>query len=119
MIAGKTAHDARVLQAVMYRQRMRQQVLYGQFREYMEIAEEVMARRQALGLSATRLWAPVVGAGNEIVWEADYADLATFERESATFYGDVEAMKHWRALWQLAVQGSTQDELLQEAPRIA
>jgi hypothetical protein len=28
-------------------------------------------------------------------------------------------MKHWRKLWQLAAQGSTHDELLQEAPRIA
>jgi hypothetical protein len=28
-------------------------------------------------------------------------------------------MKHWRQLWQLAAQGSIQDELLQEAPRIA
>jgi hypothetical protein len=113
------APEARVLQAVMYRHRMSQQVLYGQFREYMEAADEVVSRRQALGLSAPRLWAPVVGGGNEIVWDVDYADLATFERETAAFYGDADAMKHWRALWQLAVQGSTQDELLQEAPHIA
>lgn len=110
---------ARVLQAVMYRQRIRQQVLYGQFREYMEAADELMARRGALGLAAPTLWAPVVGRGNEIVWELEYADLATFERETAAFYGDTDAMKHWRALWQLAVQGSTHDELLQEAPHIA
>src|SRR4051794_10860831 len=103
----------------MYRQRIRQQVLYGQFREYMEAAQELIARRQALGLAAPRLWAPVVGQGNEIVWELDYADLATFERETAAFYSDTDAMKHWRALWQLVVQGTTQDELLQEAPRIA
>jgi hypothetical protein len=112
-------HGARVLQAVMYRQRLRQQVLYGQFREYLEAAEDLMARRQALGLVAPRLWAPVVGRGNEIVWELDYGDLATFERETAAFYADTDAMKHWRALWQLAVQGSTHDELLHEAPRIA
>jgi hypothetical protein len=30
----------------MYRQRIRQQILYGQFREYLEIAEEVIALRQ-------------------------------------------------------------------------
>jgi hypothetical protein len=109
----------RVLQAAMYRQRIRQQVLYGQFREYLEAAEELMARRSALRLAAPKLWAPVVGPGNVIVWELDYADLATFERETAALYGDTDAMKHWRALWQLAVQGSTHDELLQEAPRIA
>ena len=103
----------------MYRQRIRQQILYGQFREYMQAAEELMARQRALGLAVPRLWAPVVGQANEIVWELDYADLATFERETAAFYGDTDAMKHWRALWQLAVQGSTHDELLQEAPHIA
>jgi len=103
----------------MYRQRIRQQVLYGQFREYMEAAAELVARRQELGLAPPRLWAPVVGRGNEIIWEHDYADLAAFERENAACYGDTEAMKHWRALWQLAVQGSTHDELLQEAPSIA
>jgi hypothetical protein len=103
----------------MYRQRIRQQVLYGKFREYMEAADELVARREALGLAVARLWAPVVGTSNEIVWELDYADLATFERENTAFYGDTDAMKHWRDLWQLAVQGSTHDELLQEAPRIA
>src|SRR3954451_13811735 len=103
----------------MYRQRIHQQVLYGQFRAYMDAAEELIARRQALGLAAPKLWAPVVGRGNEVVWELDYADLTTFERENTAFYGDDDAMKNRRALWQLAVQGSTQDELLQEAPHIA
>jgi hypothetical protein len=103
----------------MYRQLIRQQVLYGQFREYLEIAKELTARRQALGLAAPKVWAPVVGQSNEIVLEFDYADLATFERENEAFYSDVESMKHWRALWQLTVQGSTHDELLQEAPSIA
>ena len=39
----------------MYRQRIRQQILYGQFREYMEIAEEVIALRQKLGLATPTL----------------------------------------------------------------
>jgi hypothetical protein len=103
----------------MYRQRMRQQVLYGQFREYMEIADDVVARRRELGISEPKLWAPVVGAGNEVVWETDFPDLATFERENDAFNADTGAMERWRALWQLAVPGSTHDELLQEAPRIA
>jgi hypothetical protein len=54
-----------------------------------------------------------------VVWEFDYSDLATFQRENEAFYSDAEVMKHWRQLWQLAAQGSTHDELLQEAPRIA
>ena len=103
----------------MYRQRIRQQVLYGQFREYLEIAEEVIALRQKLGLASASLWAPVVGTANEVVWEIDYPDLATFQRENEAFYADADAMEQWRRLWQHAVQDSTQDELLQEAPRIA
>jgi hypothetical protein len=103
----------------MYRQRMRQQVAYGRFREYMGIADDVVAGRRKLGLAPPRLWAPVVGAANEIVWETEYPDLATFERENDTFHADAELMERWRSLWQLAVPGSTHDELLQEAPRIA
>ena len=103
----------------MYRQRIRQQVLHGQFREYRQIADEVIARREALGLAVPTLWAPTFGAANEVVWEIDYPDLATFERENEAFYADAEAMQQWRRLWQLVVQGSTNDELLQQAPRIA
>jgi hypothetical protein len=103
----------------MYRQRIRQQVLYGQFREYMEIAEEVIALRQKLELAAPTLWVPMFGKGNEVVWEIDYPDLATFQRENEAFYSDADVMKQWRRLWQHAVQGSTHDELLEEAPHIA
>jgi hypothetical protein len=103
----------------MYRQRIRQQILYGQFREYTEIAEKVIGLRQKLGLAPATLWAPTVGTSNEVVWEIDYPDLATFQRENESFYSNAEAMEQWRLLWQLAVQGSTQDELLEKAPLIA
>ncbi len=103
----------------MYRQRIRQQVLYGQFREYMEVANEVIALRQKLGLATPVLWVPMFGTGNEVVWEIDYPDLATFQRENEAFYSDADVMKQWRRLWQHAVQGSTHDELLEEAPQIA
>jgi hypothetical protein len=85
----------------------------------MEIAEEVMALRAKLGLAASTLWVPTFGTANEVVWEIDYPDLATFERENETFYSDAEVMKQWRRLWQLAVQGYIQDELVMEAPHIA
>jgi hypothetical protein len=103
----------------MYRQRIRQQILYGQFREYMEIAEEVIQLRGKLGLAAPTLWAPAVGTANEVVWEIDYPDLATFQRENEAFYSNADVMKQWRRLWQHAVQGSIRDELLGEAPHIA
>ena len=98
---------------------MCQQVLYGQFREYMEVAGEVMARREKLGLAASRLWAPAFGTANEVVWETDYTDLAAYERENEAFYSDADAMEQWRRLWQHAVQDSVRDELLMEAPQIA
>lgn len=103
----------------MYRHSIRQQVLYGQFREYMEIAGAVLAARDKLGLTNASIWAPTVGGANEVVWEFYYPDLATFERENDAFYSDADAMKPWRELWQLTVQGSIRDELLQEAPDIA
>jgi hypothetical protein len=103
----------------MYRQRIRQQVLYGQFREYREIAEKVIALRQKLGLADATLWAPAFGTANEVVWEIDYPDLATFQRDNESFYSNAEAMQEWRRLWQFAVQGSIQDELLENAPLIA
>jgi hypothetical protein len=103
----------------MYRQRIRQQILYGQFREYTEIAEKVIALRQKLGLAPATLWAPTVGTANEVVWEIDYPDLASFERDNDSFYSNAEAMELWRLLWQITVQGSTHDELLQKAPLIA
>jgi hypothetical protein len=104
---------------VLYRQRIIQQVLHGQFREYLEIADAVIARRGTLRLAVPTLWAPTFGTANEVVWELDYPDLATFERDNSAFYADAEAMEQWRRLWQLTVQGSTHDELLQQAPRIA
>ena len=103
----------------MYRQRIHQEILYGRFREYMEIAGEVNARRNELGVAAATLWVPTVGGANTVVWEIDYPDLATYQRENATFYSDETAMKHWRALWQLVAQGSVRDELLEEAQGIA
>ncbi len=103
----------------MYRQRIRQQILYGQFREYMEIAEEVIALRRKLGLAAPTLWVPTFGAANEVVWEIEYADLAAFQRENEAFYSDADAMQQWRRLWQHAVQGSIHEELLEEAPHLA
>jgi hypothetical protein len=103
----------------MYRQRIRQQILYGQFREYMEIAQEVIALRQKLGMAPASLWVPTFGTANEVVWEIEYPDLATFQRENEAFYSDADVMEQWRRLWQHAVQGSIQDELFEDVPHIA
>ena len=70
-------------------------------------------------MAAPVLLLPTVGTANDIIWEIEYPDLAAFQRENEAFYADTDAMKEWRRLWQHAVQGSTHDELLTEAPRIA
>ena len=71
----------------MYRQRIRQQILYGQFREYMEIAEEVIALRAKLGLAASTLWAPTFGTANEVVAPE------TVERCAACGHGELYFQK--------------------------
>jgi hypothetical protein len=103
----------------MYRQRMRQQILYGQFREYMEIAGQIIELRHQRGLARPILLVPTFGTANEVIWETEYPDLTTFQRENEAFYADAELMKQWRRLWEHAVQGSTHDELLEEAPHTA
>ena len=85
----------------MYRQRIRQQILYGQFREYTEIAGKVIALRQQLGL------APRPSGRRRSAPRTRWCGRSSIRTSQ------------WRLLWQLAVQGSTQDELLQKAPLIA
>jgi len=103
----------------MYRHRIRHQILYGKYREYMEIAKPLVDLARERGLPVPTLLAPMVGTGNEVIWETEYPDLATFQRDNDTFYADDEVMKRWRKLWEYVAQGSVQDELLQEAPHIA
>jgi hypothetical protein len=98
---------------------MRHQVVYGQYREYLEIAAAVIGLARKRGLPAPTLLAPVTGTANDVIWETDYPDLPAFQRDNGAFYADAELMEQWRRLWQHVVQGSVQDELLQEAPRIA
>jgi hypothetical protein len=102
----------------MYRLVTRQQVLYAHYREYKELADELIELVRSRGLPVPRLFAPTVGTGNEVIWETEYPDLATFERENNAFHSDAEIMERWRRLWGLVVQGSVHDELLQAAPRI-
>ena len=103
----------------MYRHRLRQEILYGHFREFIEIAEELIELARARGWAESTLWAPTVGGANEVVLETDYPDLATFQRENEAFYSDADVMKRVRALSEHVVQGSAQSELLEHAPHIA
>ncbi len=103
----------------MYRHRIRQQVLYGHFREFMQIADELNSIARARGWRESTIWTPTVGTSNEVIIEAEYPDLATFEQEDQAFISDPDAMKLLRSLSQHVVQGSAQSELLEPAPHPA
>lgn len=103
----------------MYRHQMRQQVLYGHFREFLETCEELNAVTRARGWRESSFWVPTIGTANEIIIEAEYPDLATFEKENRAFYSDPECMKLVRRLAELVAQGTVRDEILEPAPHLA
>ena len=97
----------------MYRHRAYQQVVYGRFNDFLKIVEELNAVAHKRGWPVSSVWSPVVGTGNEAVIEDDYADLAAFARVGSAFQSDAEAMKLYRGMAQVIVQGSAHDELLE------
>ena len=103
----------------MYRVRLYQEVIYGHFREFMEVANSFKALLRDRGWVEGTIWVPVAGQGNIVVWETDYPDLASFQRESEAYYADKEAMDLVRQFSPHIVQGSVKTELLEEAPSIA
>lgn len=97
----------------MYRHRAYQQVVYGRFNDFLKIVDELNAVARKRGWPVSSVWSPVVGTGNEAVIEEDYADLASFATVSSAFQSDAEAMKLYRGMAQVVVQGSAHDELLE------
>jgi hypothetical protein len=97
----------------MYRLIMREQVIYGHFRDYLEINNQMQAYAQSKGWAPWTLMAPTVGTMNEVVMESDYAKLDDFERESDQVQTDADFMKLVRAAGEHLVQGSGRTELLQ------
>src|SRR2546430_2810646 len=100
-------------EGTMYRHRADQQVVYGRFNDFLKTVEGLNAVAHKRGWPESRVWAPVVGTGNEAVLEADYSDLASFARANSAFQSDAEAMKLYRGLAEVIVQGSAHDELIE------
>ena len=98
----------------MYRSRSYAQVFYGKFNEYFESVNQLNAIARKRGWPESSIWSPVVGTGNDVVTEQEYADLATFAKVSDAFSADPEAMKIFRASAALIVQGSVRSELFEE-----
>ena len=61
----------------------------------------------------------MAGIANQLVVNKEFPDLATMEREDDAFNTDPEAMKLFRQLAAVTVQGSARVELFQEAPHLA
>lgn len=101
----------------MYRHREYAQVVYGRFNDYVKATHELNAIARKRGWPESRIWGPVIGTGNEVVLEQEYADLAAFEKAGEAFQSDVEAMKIYRSLASVVVQGSVHDELFQEVTK--
>ncbi len=97
----------------MYRHRAYQQVVYGRFNDFLKIVEGLNAVARKHGWPESTVWSGVVGTGNEAVVEEEYSDLASFAKVTAAFESDAEAMKLFRSLANLIVQGSAHDELIQ------
>jgi hypothetical protein len=101
----------------MYRHRLYQQVKYGHFNEFLKINDELNAIARKKGWPESTAFTPVVGTGNSIVLEAEYADLATFERVNRAFQTDPESMKIYRGSADIVVQWSAHDEIFEEVTR--
>ena len=102
----------------MYRLQERQETLYGHYREYFSIFEEMTAVQRAREWQESTLWSPAVGKGNEIIIVTDYPDLASLERETRGAESDPEFMRLLRRTSEHIVQGSAKSELLETAPHV-
>jgi hypothetical protein len=101
----------------MYRHRAYAQVVYGRFNDYLKATHELNAICRKRGWPESTIWTPVVGTGNEMVTEEEYADLASFAKVGNAFQADAEAMKIYRSSASLIVQGSVHDELWEEVTK--
>jgi len=97
----------------MYRYREIQQVVYGHFNEFIKAWHELGAICQKRGWPEPSVWTPIVGVGNETIVETEYRDLASFQKAYEAFQSDAEAMKVYRGLAGIIVQGSSRSEILE------
>jgi hypothetical protein len=101
----------------MFRWRFHAQVVYGHFNDYLKAMHELNAISRKRGWPESSIWTHVVGTGNEVVLEEEYADLASFQKVEDAFQSDAEAMKIFRSTSNLVVQGSERTELLEEVKK--
>lgn len=96
----------------MYRQIIREQVIYGHFRDYFAVAQEAIAYNKSKGWAALEMYMPLTGASNEVIYHADYATLAELEQEMKEVMTDAGFMAIFRRQADHLVQGSSVSEIL-------
>ena len=70
------------------------------------------------GMAQGSSWMPTVGE-NELVWEIEYPDLATFERESKEMFTDPDWMGLMQRVQAIEYSRPPYNELLEPAPSVA
>ena len=97
-----------------YRTRMIAMIKYGHFGEYLKMVKKLDEIGRARGWAAARLFVPTAGAGNELIIESEYPDLATLQKEHEEFYADEQAFQVFRSGAEHIVEGSVRSELLED-----
>jgi hypothetical protein len=96
----------------MYRQVIREQVIYGHFMDYFAVAQEMIAYGNSKGWAPITIYGPLTGSNNDVVYHADYASLADLENEMKEVMTDATFMAIFRRQAGHVVQGSSVSEIL-------
>ena len=99
-----------------YRIRMVSEIKYGEFGAYLTTLRTLMSNMEANGLRSGRALVPTAGRNNEIVWEIEYPDLATYQKENEAFYAVREVFEAFRSGAPYVVQGSSRVEIYEDVP---
>jgi UDP-glucose 4-epimerase len=94
-------------------------VKYGQFKEYYNIASELMDYSKRQGWATPTLWAPTAGVNNEVIWEWEYETLSDMETDQRKWQTDPGFMDLVRQQAVLVMDGTSRTELLETAYEIA
>jgi hypothetical protein len=84
----------------------------------LELIREIDEIQIAAGRATGTVWTQVVGPFNEMVIETDFADLATYERESEALMSDPAVLKLFPRFEEVTVEGKGYNELLMTAERM-
>jgi hypothetical protein len=101
----------------MYRRRQYAQVVYGRFNDFLKATNELNVIARKRGWPEFTTWVPTVGKGNDVILEQEYATLVSFGTSGDAFSADADAMKIWRSMASLVVQGSVHDELWEDVKK--